>query len=82
MLQPLISTAVILPRPNTDNVTERSIDRSLRDDAEVRNKERALLGKVLASRVTKRGGLSKERTSQYPYLQNISRTYHSYHDYY
>ena len=51
----------------TDNVAERRIDRALRDDEEIRNKERALLGKVLSSRITKRGGLSKERTRKYPY---------------
>ena len=40
----------------------------LRDEAAERNKERALLGKVLASKVVKRGGLSKTRAGRYPNL--------------
>ena len=43
----------------------RRLDRILCDEAEVRNKERKLLGKVVSSKVIKRGGLSKERNSMY-----------------
>ena len=51
---------------------ERRIDRMLCDAAEVRNKERKLLGKVLSSNVMKRGGLTKERTSKYTYQHTFS----------
>ena len=41
----------------------------LRDDSAERNKERNLLGKVLASKVIKRGGLTKIRAGTYPDFQ-------------